>query len=507
VAATSEPDYDALARRLAALTDEQLVALAAKLKPVKKYNDSHDHLGRFASADDAAAARMAGGMVGMRGVAGYGGSGPAPVPSGRPSGPVGRDEGGSFHDRAAALDEIDAELQNAGYISQGNGSYANQFGERIAVTPEGELGGIIATEFSTTGEAVHSEKFFSEETMRASGLFARLYVERSMMDMLAPNEPVLMKFRERVRGWFRKDSDVPLDLLDAAERAATSLLLKFSEDQARDERGRWTSGGGGIEGTGSARSAHVETFVKMGMSDKAQGQLSEEIVSTAVRLDNMLPPSYDEAVAYAKERTAPVRQAALDAAAPVAQALAEQAAQARTEVGLAVASVADQLDGTQEGLQYETKTEDSLQRKIAADSVAKSMTADAAGANIYDALRYTIVVPEGEYSTKAMAGRDMLESMGFQPVKADTNSGGPYLGYNTTWRSDSGAQFEVQFHTADSYFIKEAGNHAYYAAARVADSEPGDDVLKAETGSKMIAFGALIPIPDGMDALPTYDNR
>ena len=165
MAATSEPDYDALARRLAALTDEQLVALAAKLKPVKKYNDSHDHLGRFASADDAAAARMAGGMVGMRGVAGYGGSGPAPVPSGRPSGPVGRDEGGSFHDRAAALDEWEkgwnqkqkAETQKAEIQRTDDGgqkSAENEMPKPKVVMVDFRAGAVAARESGAEAEAL-----------------------------------------------------------------------------------------------------------------------------------------------------------------------------------------------------------------------------------------------------------------------------------------------------------------------------------------------------------------
>jgi hypothetical protein len=404
--------------------------------------------------------------------------------------------------------EVDAELKNAGYMPQGSGSYANQFGERIAIISDGETG-IIATEYSTKGEAVHSEKFYSEETMRASGLFARLYVERSMMDMLAPNEPVLMKFRERVRGWFtRSEPEVPLDLLDAAERTAVTLLLKYSEDQPRDELGRWGSGTDSSIGPQAARSAHIEAFVGMGMSDQAKAQLSASIVAQASRMDAMLPPTYERATDYAASRTAPVPQEATDAAAPAARAILTGVQAAQQTVGPAVAIIADELGGSQEGLQYETKTEDSLTRKIAVDMMKEGSSATDAAANIYDGLRYTIVVPEESYSEDAARGRDMLEQMGYLPVKAEPNTGGPYVGYNTTWTSpETGVNFEVQFHTADSYFIKEAGNHAYYAAARVADSESGDDVLKAQATSKMDAFGALIPVPAGISNLPTYDNR
>ncbi len=66
------------------------------------------------------------------------------------------------------------------------------------------------------------------------------------------------------------------------------------------------------------------------------------------------------------------------------------------------------------------------------------------------------------------------------------------------FRTNDGYNFEIQFHTPDSYSTKEEKTHAYYEIIR---SETASAKEKAEAQKKQDALFALVPVLEGVEAL------
>ncbi|MFZ5891639.1 MAG: hypothetical protein ACOY0T_11350 [Myxococcota bacterium] len=138
--------------------------------------------------------------------------------------------------------------------------------------------------------------------------------------------------------------------------------------------------------------------------------------------------------------------------------------------------------GKMEGLKYEYKGAESMERKIH-DTATKELLADptprelewaardsAGGVN--DSLRYTITLPVDSYYISARAIIQDLTRSGLKRVWLKdfwTNEGKPsdsgYRGINATFKTPDGFQFELQFHTKESYDLKTA-THGNYEERR-----------------------------------------
>lgn len=70
---------------------------------------------------------------------------------------------------------------------------------------------------------------------------------------------------------------------------------------------------------------------------------------------------------------------------------------------------------------------------------------------------------------------------------------GPYRGINTQWRTAEGQAFELQFHTPESFAVKQ-NTHLMYEEARALETSPE----RAEELARMMTrMSDEIPVPDG----------
>ena len=84
-------------------------------------------------------------------------------------------------------------------------------------------------------------------------------------------------------------------------------------------------------------------------------------------------------------------------------------------------------------------------------------------------------------------------------------NGAPCKGINTTFRAPTGLEFEVQFHTPQSFDVKQNVNHPLYELLRVL---PKGDPRIAEIRDGMIRNSASIPTPEGVaQAVPNYRKQ
>ena len=221
-----------------------------------------------------------------------------------------------------------------------------------------------------------------------------------------------------------------------ALKAVDADLLKYNPDQARDERGRFSSGGGGLEDKHGAEAAsHAQTLYS-----HAKGI---EPALTAIMKD-----------------------------------------------------LADTHGAKLEGLDFRLKTQESLTRKIADSAKADGKTPAEAARTIGDANRYTMVTDPASYRASAEAVQKELEAKGYDvTVKNYWQEGSNYKGVNMALTDPSGNRIELQFHTAESLAMKESTNHPLYESYRKMDSStPEAQALNVQ----MVANSATLSTPPGL---------
>lgn len=194
-------------------------------------------------------------------------------------------------------------------------------------------------------------------------------------------------------------------------------------------------------------------------------------------------------------------------AAAEATALRKRAEALEPEITGKVTSMVTERGGTMEGLEQRLKTTDSLARKIDADAEAEyGGDRAAAAANISDAVRYTAVIGDAQYTDGARAIVRDLEQDGYE-VRAKNfwQKGDDYQGINIKATKD-GVTVELQLHTPTSLDIKEGRStkgdpirslHDSYEVMRTSGSKR--ERWKAWTG--MVRLASQIPQPQNYDAL------
>ena len=146
------------------------------------------------------------------------------------------------------------------------------------------------------------------------------------------------------------------------------------------------------------------------------------------------------------------------------------------------------------GLTHRIKAEDSLMQKILTDAVADNVDLGQAADGISDVLRYTLVIKEADYSRRVPEAMEKLTASGYEVLKFRNAWGGKfYQGINVQLMSPAGVKTELQFHTPQSYAIKQA-SHGVYEIRRNPEATPEE---VADATAKSIAYNAQVKIPAG----------
>lgn len=145
------------------------------------------------------------------------------------------------------------------------------------------------------------------------------------------------------------------------------------------------------------------------------------------------------------------------------------------------------------GLEHKLKGYDSIVRKLILDHNHAGVSIDDAAARLADSVRYTMIIDPDRYTGKSMDVLKRLQDNGFA-VKVATNSWGSslYKGLNTSIISPDGTKFEIQFHTPDSYIIKECDTHVFYEIRRNEYVDSNDKDLAKEIQK---LYTSTIPVP------------
>lgn len=230
----------------------------------------------------------------------------------------------------------------------------------------------------------------------------------------------------------------------------------------------------------------------------------------ACRCSAVLLPPDDDIIAQMERQFDTQAEAhdfdlAYAAAGDTARSVLARAAAVEPHTTSLLSILADKAKASLAGLDFKLKTQESLQRKLMTDAAEKGITVGQAGAQVSDALRYTMMVDDAAYTATITSTLAQLRAEGFRirGKNAWADKTNPYQGYNAALVSSSGQPVELQFHTAKSFDVKNGEMHKLYEEFRLTPDPLRREILSEQ----MKELANTIPVPDGISALPRIQTE
>jgi hypothetical protein len=132
-----------------------------------------------------------------------------------------------------------------------------------------------------------------------------------------------------------------------------------------------------------------------------------------------------------------------------------------------------------------------------------------------------MIVDTDNYAKGVEGAVAEMERSGYEVVERSNKwvDGEPYAGYHTLVRSDNGEVFELQFHTPESFDVKEGELHEIYerdrnlprpnsAAFQSMSPEQQQQVIAEKNANAEASWAAAakIPVPPIVERLPSTDD-
>jgi hypothetical protein len=185
------------------------------------------------------------------------------------------------------------------------------------------------------------------------------------------------------------------------------------------------------------------------------------------------------------------------AASDIARSRAEER---EPRVTKAMEQAADRTGGRLVGLEFRLKETKSIRRKVESRLDENEGDPYVTAQKLSDTLRYTMTYPTETYSSGVRRTLSDLEKQGYQMrTKNYWKPGDAYQGVNVAMRTPDDFPVELQFHTPESLDAKER-MHGLYEQFREVDVKPK---RKRELWDQMVAVAGTIPVPPGIEGLPT----
>lgn len=164
-----------------------------------------------------------------------------------------------------------------------------------------------------------------------------------------------------------------------------------------------------------------------------------------------------------------------------------------------VSNLAKSSQGYLEGLGFRLKSLSSLTRKIETDALLDDISLEEAAGNIKDVLRYTTIFETDTFGKNYLQMKRRLQDNGFaiKKVKNTWLQDGTYKGINTFIEKD-GLVFEMQYHTQESFDLKNGKLHELYEERRLSTTSPE---RRVELDQEMYALSKLLKIPNGIEGV------
>jgi hypothetical protein len=121
---------------------------------------------------------------------------------------------------------------------------------------------------------------------------------------------------------------------------------------------------------------------------------------------------------------------------------------------------------------------------------------------IHDGIRYTLVSDCEDYVRTVNQASTILKDSGFElGVRKNRWGNDEYKGVNTQWRDhESGCRFEVQFHTHESWQMKQVTHSAY---ARIHDTRT-PPAAREQLRAYQREISSRLILPSGWESIKDY---
>jgi hypothetical protein len=161
-----------------------------------------------------------------------------------------------------------------------------------------------------------------------------------------------------------------------------------------------------------------------------------------------------------------------------------------------------------EGLEYDLKGADRLKEKVAdrLDEDGNTQTPEEILRGIPDGVRYTFSLDPENYTSGLVRITDELKQRGFVEVQQvnSWNRDIPYKGVNSRWMDpESGLRFEVQFHTPESWHVKDVTHDAYEHENNMSLDQQTRDTWHDFQSD----YFNTIPKPPGAETIVTFKEK
>jgi hypothetical protein len=138
----------------------------------------------------------------------------------------------------------------------------------------------------------------------------------------------------------------------------------------------------------------------------------------------------------------------------------EKALEAEPQITAVVVEIAEMTGAALVGLEHRLKSRESFMRKRTRNVRSP----------IRDILRYTFTFGDDTYTEQTLSVIKLLMSKGFETITIKNfwlKQDDPYSGVNTFVKSPDGYVFEIQYHTPQSFEIKDGLMHKLYEDRRI----------------------------------------
>lgn len=161
-----------------------------------------------------------------------------------------------------------------------------------------------------------------------------------------------------------------------------------------------------------------------------------------------------------------------------------------------VTALADKIGVKSEGLEFRIKDKSSYLRKI-----KSNYSPDGNSYEIKDILRYTYTASPNALAEKTILSIDEFNKSGYNTIEVKNSwidNQNPYKGINTTVKASNGQKFEMQYHTPESFALKNGKLHELYEKARVLDPKSSEFLAFQD---EMFNLSDKLTIPEGIEGV------
>lgn len=171
-----------------------------------------------------------------------------------------------------------------------------------------------------------------------------------------------------------------------------------------------------------------------------------------------------------------------------------------------LSEIVEESGGELTGLEFRLKTKESLERKVLSDMKTMELSEEAVMNRLYDIVRYTSLFNSDSLVQGYQRIVEKLKEKGYNILRVKNTMGkesASYWGINTVVENPKGYRFELQFHTAQSFQVKQELNHSLYEEQR--SSNVSRQRFK-ELEEQMLSNNRMIKVPTNVSDIKSFDK-